>query len=408
MPTERIEFPNGRGQTLAARLDRPHAPPRAYALFAHCFTCTADLAAATRISRTLTEHGIAVLRFDFTGLGHSEGELANTDFDGNVDDLVAAADWLRAQRRAPRILIGHSLGGAAVIAAAAQVPEARAVATIGAPSDPAHVNALFGSCLQTIRDEGQAEVTLAGRTFVIGRAFVESVEQARLEGALKDLRRALLVFHSPVDNVVGIDHAARIFQAAKHPKSFVSLDTADHLVTRAEDAAYLAGVLASWATRFIGDDTAELRPPPKANHVVVHETRNGKYQQAMAIGPHFLLADEPVGVGGDDSGPTPYDLLLASLGACTSMTMRMYADHKGFPLERAVVTLHHEKIHAHDCAACESKTGKVDRIRRTIRLVGDDLTADQRQKIIEIADKCPVHRTLHGEVVVETTVDDDR
>ncbi len=401
MPSERIEFPGAHGHALAARLDHPRGAARAYALFAHCFTCTKDIAAASRIARALCDHGIAVLRFDFTGLGGSDGDFANTNFSSNVADLIAAAAWLRAERAAPAFLIGHSLGGAAMIAAAPSVPEAKAVATIGAPADPGHVTHLFHTRLEEIEAQGEAEVDLAGRPFKIQQQFIEDVRGQRLEGVLKGLGKALLVFHSPIDQTVGIENAGQIYSAAKHPKSFVSLDTADHLLSKPADARYVAGVLAAWASRYV-EAEGVAHPSPVEGAVVVRETGRGKFQQALRIGPHELVADEPLSVGGDDTGPTPYDLLLAGLGACTSMTMRMYAERKGWPLERATVTLSHDKIHAKDCETCKSESGRLDRVKRHIVLEGP-LDEEQRRRVLEIADKCPVHRTLHGEVLVETS-----
>ena len=408
MPREKLEFTGALGQRLAGRLDLPDGPPRAFALFAHCFTCGKDILAATRIAGALTREGIAVLRFDFTGIGSSEGEFANTDFSSNIADLVAAADHLRADYRAPAVLIGHSLGGAAVLAAASQIPEVEAVATIAAPADPAHVVGLFRDDLDEIEETGEAEVSLSGRNFRIRKRFIEDVRDHRMENAVAELRRALLVFHSPFDQVVGIDNATRIFVAAKHPKSFVSLDQADHMLSRPVDAEYVAGVLAAWASRYIGADTQDKDaersptfPPAAAGSVVVEETRNGKFQQVVAMGPHHLIADEPTSYGGNDSGGGPYDLLLAGLGACTSMTIRLYADRKGWPLEKVSVRLSHDKIHAEDCANCETKVGKIDHIRRGVALAGR-LNPEQRAKLLEIADKCPVHRTLHSEVDIET------
>jgi uncharacterized OsmC-like protein/fermentation-respiration switch protein FrsA (DUF1100 family) len=401
MPAERFDFPNAEGQNLAALLDAPVGVPRAYALFAHCFTCGKDIHAARRIAEGLTALGIAVLRFDFTGLGSSGGEFANTTFSSNVTDLVAAANELRRTRRAPSILIGHSLGGAAVLAAAADVPEARAVVTIGAPCDPAHVIGLFKNSLDEIGAKGEIEVALAGRPFRISRAFVGDLAEHRLMERIAGLHRALLVFHSPTDEIVGIENASRIFLAAKHPKSFVSLAGADHLLSRRSDAIYVANVIHAWAERYldIADDAPEL--PEEPGLVVVRETRAGRFQQEVTVRRHRFLADEPVDAGGFDSGPGPYDLLLAALGACTAMTLRLYAERKALPLERVTVRLSQAKIHAVDCEECETKEGMIDRIERAISLSGR-LDEEQRRRLLEIADKCPVHRTLTSEVDIRT------
>lgn len=397
-----IHFPGAFGTPLAARLDLPDEMPRAYALFAHCFTCSKDSLAASRIASALTARGFGVLRFDFTGLGGSDGDFGNTNFSSNVADLVAAANWLRSTHAAPAILIGHSLGGAAVLAAAHDIPEAVAVATIGAPYDPGHVQHLLGDAAPTILADGEAAVTLAGRTFTIRKQFLDDLASQSGQQRIGALRKALLVLHSPRDTTVDIGNAARIFVAAKHPKSFVSLDTADHLLTGKADAVYVADVLAAWASRYIKAAEAPVTTAPGMPGVVhVSETHEGKFTQAVSVGSHHTRADEPASVGGDDSGFTPYDLLLAGLGACTSMTIRMYAEQKKWPLEHVTVRLKHQKIHAQDCAECETREGKIDRIEREIELIGA-LDDAQRSRLMEIADKCPVHRTLHSEVSVVT------
>jgi uncharacterized OsmC-like protein/alpha/beta superfamily hydrolase len=399
MPTERFQFTGSEGQQLAAALDSPDGPVRAYALFAHCFTCGKDVLAAKRIAVALATKGIAVLRFDFTGLGSSEGDFANSTFSSNVADLVRAADHLRTTRQAPALLIGHSLGGAAILAAADQIPDAKAVVTIAAPSDPTHVMGQFADSIEKIRKEGQAEVSLAGRPFTIKREFLDDIAEQGLMSHVAKLHKALLVMHSPTDDTVGIDSATRIFVTAKHPKSFVSLAGADHLLSDRRDSAYVAEVIAAWASRYLDaakpEDTADLGEAPR--NVVVQETGNSKFQQSVTVGPHRLLADEPVAAGGEDTGPGPYDFLLAGLGACTSMTMRLYADRKSLPLTRTTVTLRHSKIYAQDCADCETKAGMLDQIERVITMEGA-LSAEQRQKLMEIADKCPVHRTLTSEI----------
>ena len=376
----KIRFPGSQNAEVSAKLDLPAGEPRAYALFAHCFTCSKDSKAAAYVSRSLAGRGIATLRFDFSSL----------EFSSNIDDLVAAAGWLRGNRMAPQILAGHSLGGAAVLAAAAKIPEARAVATIGAPFEPAHVARLISNDLQA---------TIGGRSFRVTRQFLDDLAAQKPAETIAKLRKALLVLHSPRDAIVDIDNAAKIFLAAKHPKSFVSLDDADHLLLRPEDAAYVAEVLAAWASRYV-DRPAETLP---VNGVRVTETREGRFTQHILAGKHVLRADEPAAAGGDDSGPGPYDLLLAGLGACTSMTVRMYADQKKWPLERVRVDLRHEKVHATDCAECETRDGKIDRIERVLVLEGD-LDDAQRQRLLEIASKCPVHRTLHSEIWIPTSL----
>jgi uncharacterized OsmC-like protein/pimeloyl-ACP methyl ester carboxylesterase len=403
MPTERFQFTGEGGHQLAASLDLPEGTPLAYALFAHCFTCGKDVLAAKRIAVALAAKGIAVLRFDFTGLGSSEGDFANSTFSSNVADLVRAADHLRETRKAPSILIGHSLGGAAILAAAGRIPDARAVVTIAAPSDPAHVTGLFRDRIEDIRKHDRVEVQLAGRPFHITSEFLDDIAEHGLMAHVAKLHKALLIMHAPTDDTVGIDNATHIFVAARHPKSFISLAGADHLLSDRRDAAYVADVIAAWAERYIDP----VAPEPVAvsgeapRNVVVRETRNSKFQQTVSVGPHRLLADEPVAAGGEDTGPGPYDFLLAGLGACTSMTMRLYAERKSLPLERVTVTLKHNKIHAKDCADCETKAGMLDQIERVIAMEGA-LDAEQRKKLMEIADKCPVHRTLTSEVHIVT------
>ena len=388
MPTERFQFTSAAGHQLAAALDMPEREPLAYALFAHCFTCGKDVLAAKRIATALAAKGIAVLRFDFTGLGSSEGDFANSTFSSNVADLVRAADHLRETRKGPAILIGHSLGGAAILAAAGQIPDAKAVVTIAAPSDPAHVTGLFKDHIEDIRKHGKVEVQLAGRPFHITSEFLDDIAEHGLMAQVTKLHKALLIMQSPTDDTVGIDNATRIFVAAKHPKSFVSLAGADHLLSDKRDAAYVAGVITAWAERYL-----DLAPPEQPavpgsapRKVVVRETGNGKFQQTISVGPHRLVADEPIAAGGNDSGPGPYDLVLAGLGACTAMTMRMYAERKSLPLARVTVTLDHSKIHAEDCAECETRTGMLDQIdardihrRRARRRAAPETDGNRRQ-----------------------------
>jgi uncharacterized OsmC-like protein/alpha/beta superfamily hydrolase len=407
MQSRKLTFPSASGETLSARLDLPiDGEPVACALFAHCFTCSKNLNAAVNISRALNRQRIAVLRFDFTGLGESEGDFAGTTFSSNVADLVAAAEFLGREYQPPAILVGHSLGGSAVLQAAARIPSARAVATIGAPYDPADVMHLLRDSEDEIRAKGEAEVELHGRRFRIGKPFLDDLEGIRMREVIHDLPAALLLFHAPLDNVVGIRNAAKIFQAARHPKSFVSLDQADHLLTDDQDSRYVGTVLAAWAEKYI-----ETPAPPTVEELVsedrvVVRTGRARYRTEILAGGHALVADEPVAVGGADTGPTPYDLLVAALGACTGMTLRMYADRKGWPLDEIIVRLKHRKVHALDEERCESDSeARVDLIDRAIQLAGR-LDDAQRARLLEIADRCPVHRTLTAGVRVETAPDD--
>ena len=401
MVTERITFPGHDGNMLAARLDLPDGPHLATALFAHCFTCGKDIPAARRIAGRLAGMGIAVLRFDFTGLGHSGGEFANTSFTSNVDDLIAGCRYLDGRDMSPSLLIGHSLGGAAVLKAASELDQIKAVATLGAPFDPEHVTHNFADALPEIKAKGIAEVCLGGRPFKIGQSFIDDVALGNLTPAIASLKSALLVLHAPQDNIVGVENASQIFGAAKHPKSFVTLDDADHLITRAGDAEYAADVIATWATRYV--TLTPPAPPPGAPEGIVRVSEADKtgFLQDVNAGPnHHTLADEPLAYGGTNRGMSPYGYLSAGLGACTSMTIRMYARRKGWPLDHVSVDICHDKVHAQDA---ETGSGdKIDTWRRRIKLTGD-LSADQRQRLLEIADKCPVHRTLErsSEVVTE-------
>ncbi len=400
MPTERITFEGHSGHLLAARLDMPEGPHLATAIFAHCFTCSKDIPAARRISAQLAAMGIAVLRFDFTGLGHSEGEFSNTGFSSNVADLKSAAAYLDSRSMAPDMLIGHSLGGAAVLKVASQVPSAKAVVTLGAPFDPAHVAENFAGQLTEINATGHAEVDLGGRPFTITQAFVDDINAQALAPSVANLGKALLVLHAPRDEVVGVENAAEIFRAARHPKSFVTLDDADHLISRAIDAEYAATVIASWAGRYLS--LTPPAPPPGAPEGVVRvsEADPHGFLQDINAGPlHHSLADEPLAYGGSNKGMTPYGFLAAGLGACTSMTIRMYARRKSWPLAHVWVDVSHDKVHARDAEAPAGQ--KVDTFTRAIHLDGT-LTQEQRQRLLEIADRCPVHRTLEQSSTVRT------
>jgi uncharacterized OsmC-like protein/fermentation-respiration switch protein FrsA (DUF1100 family) len=405
MKTEKLEFVGHAGGILAARLDMPDGDVRGYALFAHCFTCSKDLMAVLRISAALARHGIALMRFDFTGLGTSDGEFASTNFSSNIEDLKRAAAHLAEVREAPRLIIGHSLGGAAVLAAASSIPGIEAVVTIGAPADVAHVLHNFGSDLAKIEGNGEATVSLHGREFKIERQFIEDARTANLSVRIAALRKPLLILHAPLDDTVGIENAALIFAAAKHPKSFVSLDGADHLLTRAQDAEYAASVIAGWSSRYIG--SAAKGPSPRdSGPIIVTETGHGRYQQGVDAHGHRLMADEPRGDGGTDTGPTPYDFLAIALGACTSMTLRMYAEKKELKLDQISVEVDHTKVHASDCAECIEKSPaapRIDRFERRIRIrgrVADAMAAD----LLRIADRCPVHRTLEASSVIVTHI----
>ena len=401
MPTrQRITFPNQSGDQLAAALELPDRQPRAYAIFAHCFTCGKDIAAATRISRTLAASGFAVLRFDFTGLGGSEGDFGNTNFTSNVEDLVSAADYLRREHAAPQLLIGHSLGGTAMLRAAAQIGESAAVVTIGAPAAPAHVIGQFAAQTDVIETAGSAQVELGGKVFSISRDFLNDAKANTVLSGLANLKKALLVLHAPFDAIVPVSQATEIFGAAKHPKSFVSLDNADHLVSKIEDAQYVADVISAWSKRYITAPASDSSPEVAGGEVFIDEG-NLRFLRHVSSDDHAWLADEPKRVGGDNLGPDPYEHLLASLGTCTSMTIRMYANRKKIPLESVRVQLRHTREHAEDSAESDVRNNQMDKLQREISFTGS-LDDAQRARLMQIADRCPVHKTLVGDLRIET------
>ena len=408
MPGRRtkLEFPGTDGLTIAGLLETPDENPQAFALFAHCFTCGKDVVAASRIARSLVARGYAVLRFDFTGLGSSDGDFANSNFSSNVADLVHAADYLREHYRAPALLIGHSLGGAAVLAAAHAVPEAVGVVTIGAPATPEHVTKQFACDVEAIEAQGSAQVSLAGRPFTIKKQFLDDLEEQNQQGKIAQLKKALLVFHSPVDLTVSINEAEKIYRTAKHPKSFVSLDDADHLLTKARDSEYVATITAAWASRFIPEaETVALQTTSlNKGHVMVAE-KNKQFTRTVLSDSHVWLADEPTSVGGGDLGPDPYEHLLAALGTCTSMTIRMYANRKKISLDDVSVELQHDRQHVKDCEGCDAEPRKLEVLQKYVTFKGD-LSEQERQRLLEIADRCPVHQTLHGDLAIRTELID--
>jgi putative redox protein len=399
LPRQNIQFPGSHGD-LAGSIEMPATRPRGFALFAHCFSCGKDSLAASRISRELANLGVAVLRFDFTGLGGSDGDFANAHFSSNIDDLVAAANYLRQHHAAPVLLIGHSLGGTAVLAAAEQIEEARAVVTIGAPASPKHVIAQFGTDAEQLQMEDEAEITLGGRSFRIDQSFVDDLHQHPMRQRIRRLRKALLVMHSPIDATVDIAEASSIFEAALHPKSFVSLDEADHLLSRREDAEFVASTIAGWANRYFKTEKSESEEQVEQGGVLVTE-ENQRFLRHVHTDDHNWLADEPTRQGGDNLGPDPYEQLLAALGSCTSMTMRMYANRKQWAVASIRVELTHERDHGPDCERCDEPGQVIDVIKRVIQVDGD-LDDGQRRRLLEIADRCPVHKTLTGDLRIET------
>lgn len=399
MKSQKLSFTNRDGLKLSAILDIPLGrKPKAYAIFAHCFTCGKNLKGERNISLALTQEGFAVFRFDFAGLGESEGEFYESNFSTNVQDLDDAAHFLKENYRAPQLMIGHSLGGAATLMAASRMDFVQAVVTIGAPAEPSHVAHLFQSMENRIKQEGEAQVKIAGRPFVIQQHFLDDIRSTDLKSVIKKLKKPLLVMHSPQDKIVEVENAKQIYIHARHPKSFISLDGADHLLLKKEDSMYVGKTIAAWASRYI--DFLETEPLLTSKQVVVRTGVEG-YTTEVKTGRHSFLADEPPSVGGADLGPTPYDLLVAALGTCTSMTLRMYADRKKWDLKEVRVHLQHSKEHCEDCADADNPKSKIDTIERVLELEGN-LDEKQRERLKEIADRCPVHRTLHSEIRVKT------
>lgn len=397
-----VKFPNASGQQLVGRLEMPaHGRPRAFALYAHCFTCGKDVRAAFDICRALAMQDIATLRFDFTGIGESEGVFADTTFSTNVSDLLCAAEFMARDYSAPKILVGHSLGGTAVLEAANQIKSCVAVATVAAPASPEHVARLLGSARQQLEQVGEADVMLAGRKFHFKKAFLDDLPKHECREYVRRLRKPLLIFHSPVDKTVDISNAAEIFSAALHPKSFIALNNADHLLSNQADSEYVGLIIAAWASKYLGELDLKPDKSPAAEGEVIVRMNREHYRADVFAGPHALIADEPLDQGGTDAGPSPYGYLSSALGACTAITLRMYADNKKLPLESINVRITHEKIHAEDCAECATRAGKIDRFEREIELIGE-LDSGQRQQLLDIAERCPVHRTLRSEVVIET------
>lgn len=410
MKRVRAVFQNKQNESLSGLLELPDGMIKCYAIFAHCFTCSKDGLAATYISRKLAVNGIAVLRFDFTGLGNSSGDFSNSSFSSNIDDLIAASDYLNQYYEAPQLLIGHSLGGAAVLAVSQHMDTIKAVVTINSPATADHVKHLFIKTISEIQLNEGVEVSLGGRSFTIRKQFLDDLEQHNTLDHIGRLNKALLIFHSPIDQVVSINEAARIYSAAKHPKSFISLDDADHLLSNKGDADYIAGVVSAWVTRYLKE--GELKEIDKVNDtkndlsivkqgVVIVRESDKKFAREISTKHHKIISDEPLNLGGTDLGANPYELLLAALGSCTSMTLRMYANHKKLDLADIVIELYHERIHAKDCEACESEESLADRIHRSIKLTGN-LNDDQRNRLLEIANLCPVHKTLQNRIIIET------
>ena len=403
MNSTKHTFKNEAGDELSGILELPlNQEPHSFVLFAHCFTCNKNFFAVKNIARSLSKKGFGVLRFDFAGLGESEGDFAETNFSGNVDDLLAAADFLRKEHKAPTLLVGHSLGGAAVFFAAKQLPSVKAVATIGAPSSPAHVKHLLKSGISEIKEKGIATVNLGGRDFTIKEQFLQDLDKKELKSIISDLEISILIMHSPQDLTVEIKNAEELYVAAHHPKSFVSLDGADHLLTKTEDSQYAGKVIAAWASRYLKIPEVEKL---HTEHEVVANLGEEGFTTQMRAGKHYFLADEPVSFGGNDFGPTPYDFISSALAACTSMTIQLYTRRKKWPLKNVETHVTYQKSHGEDCLNCEKTDAKIDLFEREILLEGD-LSEEQRRKILEIADKCPVHKSLMKTASIKTNLNE--
>lgn len=404
MNSRNVSFENKNGEHLSGRLELPkNREPHNFAIFAHCFTCNKNYHAITNIGRALTEAGFGVLRFDFTGLGESGGDFANTNFSGNVDDLVVAAEFIKENYMAPSLLIGHSLGGAAVIFAAARIPSVKAVVVISSPADPSHVKRLLRSSTEEIKEKGKAVVNLAGRDFTIKKHFLDDLENNRLAEVVRDFGKALLILHSPQDTVVDIKNAEEIYIAARHPKSFISLDGMDHLLSQKKDSRYVGNIIAQWATRYV--DIPEEKDLQSQKEVVASLDSEDKFTTHLKLGSHRFIADEPNDFGGNDFGPSPYQFLSAALASCTAMTIQMYARRKTWDVKNVTVHINYSKEHAIDCENCENESAKIDTFNREINFEGN-LSDEQKIRLLEIADKCPVHKTLHSETQVVTKLEE--
>lgn len=404
MKSTKLKIENKKGLLLQAQLELPaNQKPNRYAIFAHCFTCTSSLSAVKNISRALTRYGFGVVRFDFTGLGRSEGEFADSHFSANVEDLIAVSDFMAANYQAPALLVGHSLGGAAVISAASRLDTVEAVATIGAPSTVGHVTHLFSHGIDAIKDKGKVEVNIGGRPFKIDNEFVEDFGKTDLPSVVKNLRKPLLIMHSPTDNVVGIKNAEELYLKAMHPKSFVTLDNADHLLTNSRDSIYAGNVIGTWVQRYFESQENEMLDTNGEQLVGHLNLVEDNFTTTIQSKNHSILADEPASVGGDDFGPSPYEYLNAALVACTAMTLKMYAERKKWELQEVYVYVTHAKKHSKDLGLEQEKPSYLDHVTKKIKLIGN-LDDAQKARLKEISSKCPVHKTLASGVVFDTTI----
>ncbi|EPR66416.1 bifunctional alpha/beta hydrolase/OsmC family protein [Cyclobacterium qasimii] len=400
MNTDRIKIINEKGNELATSIDFPnHQKPKQFALFAHCFTCTSQLNAVRNISQALNNKGIAVVRFDFTGLGKSEGNFANSHFEANVEDLLVVNKYITQHYQAPTLMIGHSLGGAAAIVAAAKLDNIQAIVTIGTPADVEHVTKQFEGQANDLGVEEEAEVVIGGRPFKISGEFINGFKKHNLPETIKSLRKPILVMHSPIDEIVGINNAHEIYHNARHPKSFVSLDNADHLLTKKEDSIYVGDMIASWASRYIDLSPFET-PNPNQHQIVAHlNLAENNFTTFINTKNHGIIADEPKSVGGFDFGMSPFELVSAGLSACTVMTIKLYAERKKWDLKEVYTYVNHSK----EIVDGENK----DVFAKSLSFIGN-LDESQRERLREIASKCPVHRTLQQSSTIKTEMNNEQ
>lgn len=404
MKSTKLQIVNKNGHQLHAYLELPaNQKPNYYAIFAHCFTCSSTLSAVKNISRALTTHGFGVVRFDFTGLGRSEGEFAESHFSANVSDILAVHEFIKVNYKAPSLLVGHSLGGAAVLVAASKLNDIKAVATIGAPSTVSHVKHLFSHDIHELPENTKTEVNIGGRPFVINKEFVNDFDKTDLPAIVKKLRKPLLIMHSPIDMIVGIENARELYVKAHHPKSFISLDNADHLLMKERDSVYAGNMIGAWVDRYFPRQQNEMLATEGEQLIAHLNLIEDNFTTKIQMKNHDLIADEPVSVGGDDFGPSPYQLLYASLAACTTMTLKMYADRKQWDLQEVFVYISHSKRKNTELGIELEKPTRLDFITKKLKFVGN-LTNEQKERLKEIAAKCPVHRTLESQVVFESEI----
>ncbi|MFT4780963.1 MAG: putative OsmC-like protein/pimeloyl-ACP methyl ester carboxylesterase [Psychroserpens sp.] len=402
MKNQKLKVINKKGHKLQAYLELPaNQKPNYFAIFAHCFTCSSSLSAVRNISRALTNHGFGIVRFDFTGLGRSEGEFADSHFSANVDDLIAVSDFIKEHYEAPSLLVGHSLGGAAVLVAASKLDNIKAVATVGAPATISHVKHLFSHGIDDIKNKGRVAVNIGGRPFKIDEEFVSDFDKTDLPAVVKALRKPLLILHSPTDTIVGIKNAEQLYNNAHHPKSFVTLDDADHLLSKTRDSSYAGDIIGAWVKRYFPQQENKMLDTSGEQLVAHLNLKEDNFTTTIQTAKHNFIADEPDSVGGDDFGPSPYDFISAGLAACTVMTLKIYAERKKWDLQEVYAHITYSKKHSDDLMLDVDKPTRIDHLSKKLTFIGD-LDESQRQRLKEIASKCPVHKTLQSEVIIDT------